>query len=154
MINGNELRVGNWVETYVVMMSGSWYDKVGKGHGQDVITEPTIRQKRVDIKDLDIIFTPPLGLATYRPIPITEELLIKCGFEEKVVKGFYYLEIGNDTLLVSGGEDVWVEKIVKDEDYSVSLGGASNIHQLQNLYFALCNKELDVELGTSGSNNR
>lgn len=127
MIPKNELRTGCWVKT----MSDS---------------NPYLQIKYGEEIDYCAVYN--------EPIEITEELLSRCGFEERAVKGFYYLDIGNDTLLVSGGEAVWVEKIVKDEDLSVGLGGAESIHQLQNLYFTLCNKELDVELGTSGNNNR
>lgn len=154
MINGTELRVGNWAETYAVAMHGSWYDKDGKKNGQDVIEDIGIRKKQIDIEDLKIIFTPPVGLATYRPIPVTEEILLATGFKQGSVVGFYYLDIGNDTFLVSGGGSVWVEKAInfKEEEVSVGLGGAESIHQLQNLYYALCNKELDVKFETSGSN--
>lgn len=152
MIHGNELRVGNWAETYTVMLAGSWMDKDGKHHGQDTLSEIGIRKKQIDVKDLQIIYTPPIGLATYRPIPLTEGILLSTGFKQGSVVGFYYLDIGNDTFLVSGGDSVWVEKAFKEEEVSVGLGGAESVHQLQNLYYALCNKELDVKFGMSDSN--
>jgi hypothetical protein len=78
------------------------------------------------------------------PIDLTDEIILKLGFEHINVIGFYAIDIGNDTFLVSGGDSVWVEKLVNSEYYSVALGGAENVHQLQNLFFSLCNKELPI----------
>lgn len=81
------------------------------------------------------------------PIPLTEEILLKCGFD-------------ND----NGNED-WSNYDDEDEDKFVLCGNFINdgfvytagegipfakpikyLHQLQNLYFALCGKELEIKL--------
>ncbi len=117
-MTADELRIGNWIEAIAKM--GNYQMQVLPLHIETISKNP----------------------ACVNPIPLSPEVLESCGFKEGTVEGFYYLDIGNDTFLVSGGEDVWVEKTVKDEDYSVALGGASNIHQLQNLYYVLCGEEL------------
>lgn len=73
-------------------------------------------------------------------IPITEELLLKFGFEKKD-KGYFkddffcYLVYGGGS-----GWKTWVN-MVKD-DFTLALVG--QVHQLQNLYFALAGEELTI----------
>jgi len=76
---------------------------------------------------------------TIKPIPLTEEWLIKFGFQDNTIR------IGE-------------MQIIFDEDYgSYYLGDEQEIglnpdleikhvHQLQNLYFALTNEELTIKL--------
>lgn len=82
-----------------------------------------------------------LPLRSAKPIPITEELLLRCGLDKVglfyvskdapprpfrfllgKVKGYYYIE--------------YRQRIVR----------IMYLHQLQNLYFSLTGKELDVTL--------
>lgn len=74
----------------------------------------------------------------YEPIPLTEEWLIEFGFEERLGGRFFkhtWFYIDQDCAGVSG----W---------YFRSIDGfkakCEYIHQLQNLYFALTNKELTI----------
>ena len=75
-------------------------------------------------------------------IPITEEWLRRFGFKDGLISDFKSLPIGNNTYLSGSENGVWVDKVVDGKDYSVGLGGAIFVHQLQNLYFALTGKEL------------
>ncbi len=84
------------------------------------------------------------------PIPLTEEWLIKLGFNESDDGNSYVLELDRR----------WAY-LVLEEDFSMSiydkedLSGVNNpcfkegiskhVHQLQNLYFALTNEELTIE---------
>lgn len=71
----------------------------------------------------------------YNPIPLTEEWLLKFGFENKNKKknwiySAYGLKINNGKIISGlGGKMVCVEYV----------------HQLQNLYFALTNEELIIK---------
>lgn len=70
----------------------------------------------------------------YEPIPIIEEVLLECGFEYD--DAFYYkdgifLEYDDNSLRLDCMSD------------SVSI---KYLHQLQNLYFALTNEELEINL--------
>jgi hypothetical protein len=85
----------------------------------------------------------------YEPIPLTPELLEKCGFENLTLKltGDTNLEINPD-----GDEyDVFIrqqdENNYLQQDF-VFLTKASfkYLHQLQNLYFALTGSELEINL--------
>jgi hypothetical protein len=76
-----------------------------------------------------------------RPIPLTPEILEKCGFDENCS---YYKK-----------DNVEIVKIYDSKigdhyhfcpDKTISFGYFQYIHQLQNLYFALTGEELNVQL--------
>ena len=76
------------------------------------------------------------------PIPLTEEWLVKFGFEE--IDGFLTLDLGSfsgarfifwygDVLNLFCKSDMMLSKQIK------------YVHQLQNLYFALTGEELTIK---------
>ena len=71
-----------------------------------------------------------------RPIYFTDEVLEKCGFENKDRE--YKLPYFHPRCYFDGGK-----LFVEFGEYSTSL---KYLHQLQNLYFAHMDKELKVEL--------
>ena len=79
--------------------------------------------------------TDTLGETEFRALPLTEEWLVKFGFEK--LEGWddlYYFKIGYVQLYhynVSGFEY---------DDFNIK-----HVHQLQNLYFALTNEELTIK---------
>lgn len=88
------------------------------------------------------------GIVTVRideikPIPLTEELLLKFGFELrcKTEEGVIY-GIGNTTLIYCHTDD---------NDFGFFLNGYHNdvyirlFHQLQNLYYSLTGQELEIK---------
>ena len=93
---------------------------------------------------------------TYRPIPLTKEWLIKFGFENLDY-------ICPETSLVYSDDEFVLSickysKIVIQSDFSFGIEDSNrndciafendyicSVHQLQNLYFALTNKELTYE---------
>jgi hypothetical protein len=84
----------------------------------------------VSIKDID-------------PIPLTDDILLKAGFKKKQS---YFELISLTTLrLHNYGEKGFLCELVndiKDLDRTVYLNTIKYLHQLQNLYFAITNKEL------------
>lgn len=74
----------------------------------------------------------------YRPIPITEEWLLKLGFE-KVNRVFYKNDFGYEFGFIN-------RAVLKNGDNYILITHIEYIHQLQNLYFSLFNKELQVKL--------
>ena len=75
----------------------------------------------------------------FEPIPLTEEILLKCGFE----KEDEYMELQvNEHLSI-----IWIGYLGLLIDGSI-IGLIDNdyLHQLQNLYFALTQTELEVKL--------
>lgn len=89
-----------------------------------------------------------------KPIPLTEEWLLKFGFKEVKRYTHDYEEkiysksiiVGNEnhceTLTISMPFKVgFIGDYFSDECYTLNID-INNVHQLQNLYFALTNEEL------------
>jgi hypothetical protein len=78
----------------------------------------------------------------YSPIPLTEEVLLKCGFEREK-------ETIENIDFIKDDSPYWVQWVAVG-DYFVLFGGGNSLgisikslHQLQNLFFALTGKELE-----------
>ena len=107
MIQANEYRLGNYV--YVI----------------DQIKEVSIYH----LKNMEV------GNIFYKPIPLTEDILLKCGFA-----GF--------AMLINDGDKFEVSPILGCAWYEALLisNRVTYLHQLQNLYFALTGEELICNL--------
>jgi hypothetical protein len=127
MINANELRIGNWVDGGV---NGSLYYRI----------------KASDFANTDFTKT--------KPVALTEDILIKCGFE-KLYSGWFKKSYFTDCN--EAAEKMEIQYNVKSGRcaiYDTHLNGSpamtgksiEYIHQLQNLYYALTGEELNIEL--------
>ena len=72
-----------------------------------------------------------------KPIPITEELLVKCGF----ISNSYQDRYENEAIHVEcdktkGVTYLWIERMPH----------IKSLHQLQNIFYCLCNQELTIEI--------
>jgi len=142
-MEANELRIGNYV--YLT----------ADGHED----EPDL--VKWDIIDYEY-YTDKMDYI--QPIPLTEEILLKCGFEvEKyIATGDFYL-CGKKVIsinrrsykIIISADDYSNWNFLVDSNYlykDISREIKQNIlpfqylHQLQNLYFALTNQELEVKL--------
>lgn len=87
----------------------------------------------------------------YKPIPLTEEWLIKFGFEKDENKPFHFirLEEYNLEVMVNGFSGT----LEKEPNWFCSIKSYAHqttfqkmhVHQLQNLYFALTGEELTIK---------
>jgi len=84
---------------------------------------------------------PEFRYADLSPIPLTPEILEKCGFE----KGYdvYSKDSFEIAYIINGFDEVGYVLIINKEAESVIF---HYLHQLQNLYFALTGQELDTNL--------
>jgi hypothetical protein len=90
----------------------------------------------------------PKYINEYKPIPLTEEWLVKFGFEKWEAK----FNMGSSSQPMSG----WVngkfnlyksyQGITHEQHISTNNLICKYVHQLQNLYFALIGKELTFKL--------
>ena len=120
MINANELRIGNYL----------------------IAQEPEHNGKAFAIDAGDILEIRK-GTNTYKyaTIPLTPEILEKCGFrwydnEWYEIKDKVHLSVsveGAGYIYFGKGEYLFKSNI-------------KHLHQLQNLYFALTNNELNIQL--------
>jgi hypothetical protein len=79
----------------------------------------------------------------FQPIKLTEEWLIKFGFEEKQNRAYkkYWKDFGDLAILVDDDFDFYVHC----ESYEgETLRHIDYVHTLQNLYFALTGEELTI----------
>ena len=121
-MTANELRIGNWVKI----------DSLTDGHTQDV---------QAGSFHLDEMGT--TVKYKYSPIPLTEEWLLKLGFQKRQLQEYdnwttyecQYLKVLIDK--PKGIEFDWM--IARNVDFDPKI---RYVHQLQNLYFALTNNEL------------
>jgi hypothetical protein len=114
-MKANELRIGNLLNHNNGSMVGSFI--VGLIHLEDIIKENSHARE-------------------YEPIPLTEEWLIRMGFEKSYFENIPYFE--KRCLTIDGCFfDVELMDGSKLE--------LKSVHQLQNLYFALTNEELTMK---------
>jgi hypothetical protein len=79
----------------------------------------------------------------FEPIPLTPEILEKCGFKEMPSKGFnkvVRVRLKTIELSVFLNGNIYLER--QGEDILLPLK-YTHLHQLQNLYFALTGEELN-----------
>lgn len=127
MINEKELRIGS-----IVKFNESTNDReegeVGKFKLSDFYS---ISEAGMDFDNID-------------PIPLTEEILLKCGFK-KSKEGYWdngVIEVGYTT----SDEYFQYEYLTGVGTSMTEMVNVKYLHQLQNLYFCLTGKELEVNL--------
>ena len=114
-MKANELRVGNYVYAEVNL--------------------PCLQIHRLmpaDIVDVS------KGIVEIYPIELTEEILLKCGFEQTSISYFK-----KDEFTIENWDDN--EFIFRWNDFTISVD-LKHLHTLQNLYHALTNEELEINL--------
>lgn len=94
---------------------------------------------QIDYEDLKTL-TEFDNNSEYKPIPLTEEWLLKFGFKKNYKRG-YILKI-NSFLRIAGFQTIPHLYLEYEENYC--LVTLEYVHQLQNLYFALTENELEI----------
>jgi hypothetical protein len=140
-MTANELRIGNW------------YTSVKFG-------VPV----QCELSDLDQLCTmadgayddPPIN-EMFEPIPLTEEWLLKLGFEQTYINislgnDYFYIDLNKrNSLVIRPRNDLFVGCWEWGFYGQIGHGGIINIkyvHQLQNLYFVLTGEELIMKSQT------
>lgn len=132
MIHTKDLMIGNWVEYYLTENKTICSTPIQVA----VITRKTISYDRSKIGSGCMCDVEEESLVG---IPITEELLEKCGF----CKGAYYWFDTNAVEVALVGSVAFMH-FQGDEDWKVT--DIQFLHQLQNAYYTLTKKELVVKL--------
>jgi len=95
----------------------------------------TLPVRAINMEGLNTLFE---EIDNLKPIPLTEELLLKCGFEKSHVTNFT-LEFENHELEININKYYsWLN----NKDITPIL----YLHSLQNIFFALTNQELKIIL--------
>jgi len=151
MIQSNELRIGN----YVIFSEDSTILMVGEISEKGLVVQNEEETTWIEIENFD-------------PIPLTEGILLKCGFEvEKSADIYEYdiysIQISNNRSLCyckhplknsTTGEKTTDDAWWFDDYFGPSFTNfgddfwckIKHLHQLQNLYYALTGEELNIEL--------
>lgn len=82
-----------------------------------------------------------VGVEEFEPIPMNDELFIKCGFR-KENKGYYRADIGH----VSSNQYGYYLQLKECASETIRVIKIEYLHQLMNLLFSMKKRELDVEL--------
>ena len=129
MIKANELRIGNYVNELTV---GEIFIPTGK-----IIKITEI--KFSGISEVNPIFEHPIerNYQQIDPIALTEEWLLKFGFEKDSRNESYWFFL-NKIFIYVGINDLYYY------DYDEGEINIQYVHQLQNLYFALTGNELTI----------
>jgi len=102
--------------------------------------------------DFYAILESTLDIEDIKPIPLTEELLLKCGFERIFENSNLFLNITNDIYFYWYNDKLngCVINHYMDSDNQLSELTFDleilHLHQLQNIFFALTNQELKIIL--------
>ncbi|WP_333862444.1 hypothetical protein [Sphingobacterium sp.] len=136
MISANELRIGNYVA------SDHFKDR-------DVIVKVRlIGQDQAIVEHPNGLSEPMLYKGEMRGIVLTEELLLKCGFRldksTSDIKLFLPVPKLSVEIHATFYHGQFVIELVNHLVPIVT--EATYLHQLQNLHYALCGKELEVKL--------
>jgi len=149
MIQANELRIGNIVSYNSDMVIGK-HVKVGS-------IENTTRSTGVRVYNgisspRGLHLTGIIPFSDIEPIPLTEEILLKCGFE-KIDDMVYYpdkkirsLYINTLILRINTCSNLFEFHFQHRVSSMYENVEVKSLHQLQNLFHALTSKELEVEL--------
>jgi hypothetical protein len=118
-MKANELRIGNWYQNHkgeYQQITPRFFSSLAGGLSWE-------DQKAAGYSELSGYF---------HPIPLSPEILEKCGFKDEYGNGRYYF----DGFEYYNGK-LWFRTAEIKIQY---------LHQLQNLYFALTGEELEVNL--------
>lgn len=121
-MKANELMIGNWIiaDNQEVQVNYITPFSIGYGKGNFAPSDT-------------------FNNTYFQPIPLTEEWLIKFGFEFKPTGE----EVYEQTWKLSGFE-IWQHNEGFCHDFHIG-GNLHYVHQLQNLYFALTGEELKTK---------
>ncbi len=120
----NELRIGNLVRWKSSELDPTKY--------QNIISVTLEDIKKISERDKD-----------YNPVKITEEWLLKFGFEDKKK---YLLRHKYDTCKIYYGSDLVIRlEITGRRIMTMNHLHIKHVHQLQNLYHALTGEELEIK---------
>lgn len=119
-MTANELRIGNLVVLYP--------DEI----------------RKVDTKMLGFMLNSErLNQETpFTPIPLTEEWLLKFGFTKSFIVTNFAIQIEAGVLDLTSSEIVGYHVYI-DDNWICTI---ESVHELQNLYMAICGKELKIKL--------
>ena len=141
MINANELRIGNWVKEQVL---GTVFVSEINQNCASVCCKNLTESKQVELAEYSILYD------NLSPIELSEDTLIKCGFEKRNTPtqfGWYLSVSKNRVLCWCHSKIVSLEFDYDDYDYNGTLFEfpCDSLHNLQNAFYSLTGTELNYK---------
>jgi hypothetical protein len=96
---------------------------------------------KITAKDILELYSDPID-DYYKALPLTEEWLIKFGFEKNTDNGCLFKNIINYWNFILWEKSNYIDLIINKSSIRLSI---KYVHQLQNLYFSLTGEELEVK---------
>lgn len=134
-ISAKELRIGNLIlyNGQVKPITSVWQNSPNNDNS-DIDTGVSVPIKGDKDKHIH-------KLRFIKPIPLTKDWLLKFGLEEEDGKYYFY----NPLLMIEVYfTDYCIIKIIQN-DNTICTDTFEYVHQLQNLYFALTEEELEIK---------
>lgn len=129
-MEANELRIGNWI------LAKGWDEDFGGNIVGDSEGDEYTKVDSNVIKYIDEGNT----MTHYEPVPLSPEILEACGFiKHQFITGYEIDSMYGILCFIDGGWQIY------DNDDGYVNNPIKYLHQLQNLYFALCGEELKID---------
>lgn len=125
-MEANEIRVGNWLNDPRPLTEFNKKYVNNPDNGYFIATARDIQYAE-----------------EFEPIPLTEEILLKCGFIKTGITELYY---PTNTINISWFEEDPTVIEINCANIQCYIINCEYLHQLQNLYFALKGQELEINL--------
>jgi hypothetical protein len=149
MIDIRELRIGNYIGYYSYNENDITIDKI-----KSIYFDDTTQIYKVELASGKYAHS-NISLQGLVPIPLTEDILLKCGFILTEKEGFscsddvqsdkgYSFKNFNISMR-DGRFFMWID-IDEDHWYSFNMVEIKYLHRLQNIFFEHCNEELNIKL--------
>lgn len=143
MIDPRELRIGNYISYYIYDQQNPYPDRI-----KSIYFGDESKEYRLEMESGKFSLG-HLTIQGIKPIPLTEDILMKCGFDEDWESGFivYKIEVKDsyghkfDISLVKDDSGISFNYVCWDINC-----GVKYVHELQNLYYDLTKTELNVQL--------
>lgn len=130
LILANELRIGN-------LLSSNYFDD-----RIVVLQVKEIRESQIiALNKENNTISPYLYDNEVKPIKLTEDILLKCGFEKRSDGHFNMFKQSEVDIIICNDFSSW-----KCDGINFSVNYIKHLHQLQNLFFSLCGEELEIKL--------
>jgi len=142
MVQPNELRIGNIIEgKFIISLN------IEMPVSKTITLKGTVEEILIDICKIKEFNETYIDYESIYPVKLTEEILLKCGFEKIERNSETYYRLGdffevwrlddNGHCGYTCGDNLTGNFISTSVDY---------LHQLQNLYFVISGAELEIKL--------